>query len=424
MNKIKVHNLSKLPTAPIESFKELQDDFKLYDSAKNSKLQMLIITRGFKYAFKAWKDKSGTLWIIDAHQRKKALANLKEAGFVVPDIPYELIFAKDKKEAVEEIAAYNSEFGTKNPDTKLFEKYDIDLDTLSRFSLGFESMELNMDEQRLEMQRDLGIIVEDDVPGLDEKKPLSEFEDLWLLGGHRLYCGDSTNAEHVLALMDGKKADLATTDPPYNVDYKGVSVKTKITNDSMGDHQFREFLNKVFFNIHQVMKEGASIYVFHSDSESVNFRLAFQAAGFYLSQTCIWVKNNSAFGRNDYHYQHEPILYGWKQGESHKWNSDRKQTTLWSFDKPQKSELHPTMKPVKLMAYTIENNSKVGELVVDLFGGSGSTLIAGDQLDRRCYLMELAPLYIDVIIRRYHNQNPEEKIIRIRNGERKEIDNI
>jgi len=424
MNEITVHNLSKLPTAPVESFNELQEDFKLYDSEKNSKLQMLIITRGFKYAFKAWQDESGTLWIIDAHQRKKALIQLKTSGFRIPDLPYELIYAKDKKEAVEEIAAYNSEFGTKNPDTKLFEKYDINTDQLSRFSLGFESMETSMEEQRLEMSRDLGIIIEDDVPDPDHKSPLSERGDLWLLGPHRLYCGDSTIAKDVLALMDGKRANMATTDPPYNVDYIGKSVEKKIQNDSMSDQHFLEFLQKVFFNLHQIMKEGASIYVFHSDSEGSNFRRAFQDSGFYLAQCCIWVKNSLVMGRQDYQWQHEPILYGWKPGDSHSWYSDRKQTTVWNFDRPVKSELHPTMKPVKLVAYTIQNSSREGDVVVDLFGGSGTTLIACDHTSRKAYLMEMDSLFVDVIIRRYHALNPDVEILRIRDGEKQRIDSI
>lgn len=424
MNEITVHNLSNLQTAPIESFNDLQEDFKMYDSEKNSKLQMLIITRGFKYAFKAWKDESGVLWIIDAHQRKKALMQLKAAGFHIPEIPYELIYAKDKKEAVEEIAAYNSEFGTKNPDTKLFEKYDISTDTLSRFSLGFESMETSMEEMRLEMSRDLGLIIEDDVPDTDNKSSLSQRNDLWLLGPHRLYCGDSTLPVDVLSLMDGKKANMVTTDPPYNVDYIGSSVEKRIENDNMSDKNFLEFLQKVFFNLHQVMKDGAPIYVFHSDSEGDNFRRAFKDAGLYLAQCCIWVKNSLVMGRQDYQWQHEPALYGWKPGDSHPWYSDRRQTTIWNFDRPVKSELHPTMKPVKLIAYTIQNSSREFDIVLDLFGGSGTSLIACDQTNRRSYTMEKDPLYVDVIIRRYKALNPGIDIEKIRDGKSELIDNI
>lgn len=424
MNSVTVHNLSNLPTAPLEAFNELQEDFKIYDAEKNAKLQMLIITRGLKYAFKAWKDDHGTLWIIDAHQRKKALLQLKLAGFAIPDLPYEQIYAKDKKEAVEEIAAYNSEFGTKNPDTKLFEKYNIGTDTLGRFSLGFESMSLSMEEQRLDMKRELGLIVEDDIPEEDKEHTLSMERDLWLLGRHRLYCGDSRSPDAVLALMDGKRSDLVCTDPPYNVDYKGKSVERKIENDSMSSKNFLEFLGKVFFNLSTIMKEGSSIYVFHSDTEGENFRRAFREAGLYLAQCCIWAKNSLVMGRQDYQWQHEPALYGWKPGESHNWYSDRRQTTLWHFDRPLKSELHSTMKPVKLIAYLIQNSSKENDLVADFFGGSGTTLIASDQTNRTCYMMELDPINVDVIIRRYHALNPEENIIRIRDGHREEIDSI
>jgi len=423
MNKITVHNLSNLPTAPLEAFHELQEDFKIYDSEKNAKLQMLIITRGFKYAFKAWEDETGKLWIIDAHQRKRALQELKKAGFELPELTYELIYAKDKKEAVEEIAAYNSEFGTKNPDSKLFEKYDIGADTLSRFSLGFETQSFDFDQQRMEMKRELGLIVEDEVPEPGDT-PLTEKGDLWILGKHRLFCGDSTKSEDVLALMDGRKAGLVTTDPPYNVDYQGASVKKKIKNDSMDDSSFYEFLRKVFFNVFHVMQEGAGIYVFHSDSEGDNFRRSFKEAGLHLSQCCIWVKNSLVMGRHDYQWQHEPVLYGWKPGDSHRWFSDRRQTTIWNFDRPVKSELHPTMKPVKLIAYTIQNSTEEGDIVADFFGGSGTSLIACEQLNRICYMMEFDMTFADVIIRRFHKINPDAKIYRIRNNERTEINNI
>ena len=420
---IEVFNLGGLPTAPLDSFLELQEDFKKSDSSKLSKLQMLIIIRGFKYAFKAWKDPEGKLWIIDAHQRRKALMALRKSGFTIPEIPYEPIFAADKKEAVEEIVAYNSEFATKNPDTLLFRKYNIDMDTLERFNLGFEVKAVNFVPKPLFAQEyELSEIEENSVdvtvPAENETDKLFTVPgDIWLLGNNRLMCGDCRSKSDVTALMNGQYADLIVTDPPYNVAYQGATEdELTIQNDSMENDLFATFLRQVFAVMFSIIKPGGSYYIFHADSEGENFRASLRKAGFKIAQCCIWVKNSMVMGRQDYQWQHEPCLYGWKPGAGHFWNSDRKQTTVWNFDKPQRNTIHPTMKPIALMAYPICNSSISGQIVADFFSGSGSTLMACQQTDRICYAMEIDPRYVTASILRYCSMFPAQPVRLIRNG--------
>ena len=426
MNKqVEIYNLGGLPTAPLDSFLELQEDFKVTDSDKLSKLQMLIITRGFKYAFKAWKDQDGKLWIIDAHQRRKALLALRKAGFAIPEIPYEPIFAADKKEAVEEIAAYNSEFATKNPDTLLFKKYNIDTDTLERFNLGYEvkAVDYSIGDPLFSEKHKSDDIQEDTVDFTipSEENASSVFAqtgDVWILGNNRLLCGDCRSKKDVATVMDGKVADLVVTDPPYNVAYQGATKdELTIQNDSMENDLFATFLKQVFCMMFLILKPGGSYYIFHADSEGENFRGSLRKAGFKIAQCCVWVKNTMVMGRQDYQWQHEPCLYGWKPGAGHFWNSDRKQTTVWNFDKPQRSALHPTMKPIALMAYPISNSSLPGQIVVDFFSGSGSTLMACQQTDRICHAIEIDPRYVTATVTRYCAMFPEQPIRLIRNNE-------
>lgn len=424
---IEVFNLGGLPTAPLDSFLELQEDFKKSDPDKLSKLQMLIITRGFKYAFKAWKDPDGKLWIIDAHQRRKALLALRKSGFTIPEIPYEPIFAADKKEAVEEIAAYNSEFATKNPDTLLFKKYDIDGDTMERFNLGYEvkavdySIATPLFAQEHESENVQEDVVDFSIPSENEDSPGSVFAqsgDIWLLGNTRLMCGDCRSKTDVSALMNGQYADLLVTDPPYNVAYQGATEdELTIQNDSMENDLFATFLRQVFTVMFSILKPGGAYYVFHADSEGENFRASLRKVGFKISQCCVWVKNSMVMGRQDYQWQHEPCLYGWKPGAGHFWNSDRKQTTVWNFDKPQRNAIHPTMKPIALMAYPICNSSLPGQIVADFFSGSGSTLMACQQTDRICCAMEIDPRYVSATVSRYRTMFPEQPVRLIRGGE-------
>jgi len=417
MNEITVYNLGNLPTAEVDQFNDLQEDFKIYDADKNLKLQMLIITRGFKYAFKAWQDPDGKLWIIDAHQRKSALITLRKNGFNIPAIPYEPIQAKDKREAVEEIAAYNSEFAKKNPDTQLFEKYDIGMDTLQRFNLNFGEEAFGFEKEHASITPEYKEIEEDEAPDLDEKNIFSRDGDIWLLGKHRLMCGSSTVWSDVKRLMDGKLANLTVTDPPYNVNYKGKTKdELKIKNDNMSKSQFYKFLFDFYRNMYRVMLDGASFYIFHADTEGHNFRQALLDSKFKLSQCLIWLKQAFIMGRQDYHWKHEPILYGWKPTGSHSYYSDRTQSTVIEFDRPNKNDIHPTMKPVGLIAYLVQNSSKPGQIVADFFSGSGATIMACEQTERICFAMELDPVYVDQDVRRYFNYKNSEDIRLIRDG--------
>ena len=246
-----------------------------------------------------------------------------------------------------------------------------------------------------------GLTGEDEAPPLPAV-PTSALGDVWLLGEHRLMCGDSTSVSDVERLMDGYKADMIITDPPYNVAYEGgTDEKLTIQNDSMGDEAFYQFLLAAYGAMFAVAKDGAGIYVFHADSEGMNFRKAMLDAGFKLAQCCVWVKQSLVLGRQDYHWQHEPVLYGWKPNGAHRWYSDRKQTTVWNFDRPTRNDVHPTMKPIALIEYPLCNSSRGGDIVLDLFGGSGSTLIACEKHSRSARLMELDPKYCDVIVKRW-----------------------
>jgi len=232
-----------------------------------------------------------------------------------------------------------------------------------------------------------------------EKPTFSKSGDMWTLGKHRLICGDSTKADTFETLMKGVKANLVITDPPYNVNYEGSAGKIK--NDNMDNDKFYSFLLDAFVNTESAIADDASIYVFHADTEGLNFRKAFYDAGFYLSGTCIWKKQSIVLGRSPYQWQHEPCLFGWKKKGKHQWYTGRKESTIWEFDKPKKNGEHPTMKPIPLLAYPIMNSSMTNSVVLDPFGGSGSTLIACEQSDRICYTIELDEKFCDVIINRY-----------------------
>jgi DNA modification methylase len=226
--------------------------------------------------------------------------------------------------------------------------------------------------------------------------------DVWIMGKHRLMCGDSTSTDHLAHLTQGNLVDMWLTDPPYNVAYEGgTKDKLKIKNDEMGDEQFRQFLRDAYTAADTVMKPGAVFYIWHADSEGYNFRGAAMDAGWTVRQCLIWKKSSLVLGRQDYQWQHEPCLYGWKDGAGHLWAADRKQTTILEFDKPSRNGEHPTMKPVALFEYQMLNNTKGGDLVLDSFGGSGTTLIAAEKNGRTALLMELDPRYCDVIVKRW-----------------------
>ena len=241
--------------------------------------------------------------------------------------------------------------------------------------------------------------------------------DVWTLGRHRLICGDATHADTVKKLMDGRKANLVLTDPPYNVGFESSS-GLKIKNDSQKSEQFYNFLLSAFRSVADNLESGGSAYIFHADTEGENFRRAFREAGFHLSGTCIWVKDSFVMGRSPYQWQHEPILYGWLKTGAHKWYAGRREATIWNFAKPKKNNDHPTSKPLDLLAYPIKNSSQANGIVLDTFGGSGSTLIACEQADRICNMLELDEKYASVILRRYaeFKQNGGEDITCERNG--------
>ena len=230
--------------------------------------------------------------------------------------------------------------------------------------------------------------------------PKAKPGEIYRLGRHRLMCGSSTDPEQVKALMGGITADLLLTDPPYGVEYVG-GTGMMIENDNLSGDEFLHFLQDAFDAADQVMKPGAAFYIWHADSNGAIFRNACDLVGWKVRQCLIWVKNTIVMGRQDYQWKHEPCLYGWKDGAAHDWENDRKQTTVLEFDKPQKSELHPTMKPVPLFDYLMKNNTRAGAIVLDLFAGSGTTIIAAEQNGRKAYCMELDPKYVDVIIDRW-----------------------
>ena len=244
--------------------------------------------------------------------------------------------------------------------------------------------------------------VKEDDFDIDEelKQPVfSRSGDVWLLGKHRVICGDSTKEETYKTLMEGDKANLVLTDPPYNVDVEETA--GKIINDNMEDSDFHNFLLSAYRCMHENLADDGSIYVWHADTEGINFRTAFKEAGFYLSGCCIWVKNALVLGRSPYQWRHEPCLFGWKAKGKHQWYGDRKQTTVWEYDKPRASKDHPTMKPVALMSYPIKNSTMTNGIVLDPFLGSGSTLIACCETDRVCRGIELDPKFVDCICKRY-----------------------
>ena len=263
--------------------------------------------------------------------------------------------------------------------------------------------------------------VEDDGYDLSaalEKAAFVQRGDIWTVGRHRLMCGDATSADDVAALMGGKRANLLLTDPPYGVSFKSSSGLT-IQNDSIKDEDFYSFLKSAFSAAVDCLEKGAAAYIFHADTEGLNFRRAFVDAGFHLAGCCIWVKDSLVLGRSDYQWQHEPVLYGFLQNGKHSWYSDRKQTTIWNFAKPKKNANHPTSKPLDLLSYPIQNSTQENAVVLDTFGGSGSTLMACELTNRICYTMELDEKYASVIVRRYVDDTvcPDDVFVE-RNGER------
>lgn len=342
-------------------------------------------------------DKNGE--IVNGHTRYKAAKKLgleTVPVIVADDLSEEQIKAfrlADNK--VGEIAVW---------DLDLLNEELNDILDLDMSAFGFDVLD-NLDDL-IEDEKDL-----DDFTEAVPDEPKSKLGDIYQLGSHKLMCGDSTNEADVKKLMNGEMADLLLTDPPYNVAYEG---KTKdsltIKNDSMDNDSFRQFLVNAFSSANEVMKPGAVFYIWHADSEGYNFRGACFDIGWTVRQCLIWNKNSMVLGRQDYHWKHEPCLYGWKDGAGHLWASDRKQTTVIDYEKPQRNGVHPTMKPVGLFDYQIKNNTKGSDIVLDLFGGSGTTLIACESNGRHARLMEYDPKYVDVIISRWEELTGDKAI--------------
>lgn len=382
-----------------------------------------------------WNERTGT--VVGGHQRLTVLAELGYTTapcFVVDLSPEQEKQANVRLNSIkgawdyDKLAELLSEFTPEEVAAANFDPKDLQ---------ALYAREKELEEDDFDVERSLA----------DHETPTTRPGDIILLGEHRLMCGDATCREHADMLLDGGVADMFFTDPPYNVNYHGgTDEKLSILNDRMENDAFFKFLLAAFTNMTAHLKSGGAVYVCHADSEGVNFRRAFQDAGLDLKQCLIWVKNALVLGRQDYHWQHEPILYGWKPGAKHHWCGDRKQSTvirpedvvsvekdgdgyllslnagldcvrirvpayvvvartedssIWLEDKPTRNAQHPTMKPIRLCGRGIRNSTRRGDLVADFFGGSGSTLMAAEQLERACCMMELDPRYCDVIVERW-----------------------
>ena len=325
--------------------------------------------------------------IVAGHTRYKAAKKLK-----MSEVP--CIIADDLTD--EQIKAFRL------ADNKVAEKAEWDFDLLNAELDDIIDLDMELFGFEDALQDDAEEAVEDEFEVELPAEPKSKLGDIYQLGNNRLMCGDSTVLEDVEKLMGGEQADMLLTDPPYNVNYEGKTKdKLKIKNDQMGNDNFRQFLTDAFSNADMVMKPGAVFYIWHADSEGYNFRGACFDAGWTVRQCLIWNKNSMVMGRQDYQWKHEPCLYGWKEGAGHLLASDRKQTTVINFDKPTRNDMHPTMKPIPLFDYQIKNNTKGGDVVLDLFGGSGTTIMACEQNGRHGYCMEYDPRYVDVIVDRW-----------------------
>lgn len=355
---------------------------KIHSESQIKKIAASIREFGFLNPVLIDKDKN----IIAGHGRVMAADLLKLEE--VPCVYIEGLTEAQKKAYIladnrlGELAEWDMELV--NSELDILKEMDFDID-LTGFELKIEEPEVKDDDFEIELPQE----------------PKAKPGQVWVLGAHRVMCGDSTDPEQMRILLGGGEADLYLTDPPYGVNYTG---KTKdaltIQNDNIDKEQFREFLRKAFDAAKQNMKAGAAFYIWLADSEQYNFQGACKDIGWIVREVLVWVKNTMVFGRQDYQWQHEPCLYGWNNG-SHSWYSDRKQTTVLRFDKPQRNGEHPTMKPVPLFDYLIKNSTKAGDIVLDSFGGSGTTIIACEQNNRRGYCMELDPRYVDVIVKRW-----------------------
>lgn len=369
---------------PIDSLKPYKKNARKHQKLDVDNIARSIEKYGMNDAIGIWgKDNV----IVEGHGRYMAC---KQLGMdTVPVVRLDHLSDKERRE-----------YGIAHNATAELSEWDVQIlpTELEDLDLGEFDFDFGLPDDEEEKP-----VVEDEAPAVDTKSPpMTKLGEVWQLGRHRLMCGDSTNADHVKKLMGGRLADMLLTDPPYGVDYVGkTKEKLKIENDAKSDEEFIDFLNKAFKSADDVMKPGAVFYIWHADSKAYVFRMACQMCGWEVRQVLIWVKNSLVLGRQDYQWKHEPCLYGWKLGAPHLWASDRKQTTVLEFDRPTVNKEHPTMKPVALFDYQIKNNTKARDVVLDLFGGSGTTIIAAEQNGRDACVMEFDPKYCDVIIKRW-----------------------
>lgn len=393
---------------PLDDLHEFQGNLKDLSKENYEKFKQELLDLGFSEPVSVW-NLEGRWMLLNGHQRLRTLRAMKQEGIDVPrSIPVSVVQAKDIEEAKKKVLSLTSQYGqiTKDGLYEFMSEAGLEMEDIENFR--FPEIDLdNFGEEFFEEQEPAGD--PDAVPELPVA-PKSKLGDLWTLGNHRLLCGDSTFSKDVQRLMAGELAHMVFTDPPYNVDYAG-SDGQKIQNDNMADEKFLEFCRGFYQQLFNSLDVGGAIYVFHADTNGDAFRRAFKEVGFKLASTLIWNKSSLIMGRSDYHWKHEPCLYGWKPGAAHSWYSDRRQTTVYDHAKGsgEDNKMHPTSKPVSLVEYFVGNSSKKGDLVLDLFGGSGSTLIASERLGRSSRLMELDPKYVDVIIQRwaaYTGQDP------------------
>lgn len=393
--------ISKLNPAKYNPRKDLKPGDNEYEKLKRSMAE-------FGYVEPIiWNKRTGN--IVGGHQRYKILHDMeyKKAECVIVDLD-------DNREK-----ALNVELN------KISGEFDIPLltDLLKDLSANdFDVSLTGFDENEISDLFSDANAKEGKDDDYDVNKALEESVfvkqgDLWQIGKHRMLCGDATNSEDLNKLMGDKKANLIVTDPPYNVNFESAS-GLKIKNDKQTSEKFYNFLLSAFKNISEHLAEGGSAYIFHADTEGLNFRKAFIDAGFHLSGVCIWAKNSFVMGRSPYQWGHEPILYGWLKTGKHKWYAGRAESTIWHYDKPKKNGEHPTMKPIPLLCYPIKNSSAVNSIILDTFAGSGSTLMACQQMDRICYCMEIDPKYASVIIRRYVESYGDENVFLVRENEK------
>lgn len=385
----------KIVKININDLKPYKNNAKIHTQEQIEQIKKSIKEFGMNDPIAVWgKDNI----IVEGHGRLEAL---KQLGYTEVDC-IRLDHLTDEERKAYTLAhnklTMNTDFDFDILDDELASIEDIDMSDFG-FDLDFEDEEKEVVEDEFD--------VDANIP----EEPKAKYGDIYQLGKHRLMCGDSTKEEDVKKLCNNNLVDLFLTDPPYNVDYTGKTADAlKINNDKMKDNEFRIFLKEAFKNADKVMKPGACFYIWHADSEGYNFRGACFDIGWKVRQCLIWRKNSLVIGRQDYQWQHEPCLYGWKEGASHLWASDRKQTTILDFDRPTRSAEHPTMKPIKLFEYQIKNNTKGNDIVLDLFMGSGTTIMACEQSNRIAYGMELDPKYVDVIIKRWEDFTGEKAI--------------